>query len=250
MKLSELKDIYQYQDFYIVGAGPSVNLFPLDFLQGKICISLNDTYKMHPAVRPIGIMNNPTYAYTGHRRAPYHERFSQIRYPVVKMTGRHRSSKNIDWDHPDFYCYDWSHNIDTDMFQMTKDTDCLYSTPGGSILHEALQLAWIMGAANIFVIGCDSRTMGGRHYADFDKDGFSADEDPKGATRKERNYDSYVYGNLLVIEFLKSKGVRVFNLSNIVGYHLVDYQFEILKGTRPFATLFDEVRKLRKWDLH
>ncbi len=249
MKLGELRDVYLNQDIYIIGAGPSINLFPLDFFNGKICLSLNDTYKMHPGIRPIVIMNNPTYAYLGHREAPYHPYFKHIKYPVVKMTGRHRSSKNVDWDDPYFYCYDWSHKIDTDLWTMTKDTDFLYSSPEGCILHEGLQLAWILGAKNIFVVGCDSRTMGGRHYADFDKNGFSADEAPKGLDRKERNYDSYVYGALLVIEFLKRKGVNVFNLSSIIGYHRVDYQYEILKGRVPFDSLLEEVKKLPKWDM-
>jgi len=249
MRLRELKDVYLNQDIYIVGAGPSVNLFPLDFFKGKICLSLNDTYKMHPAIRPIVIMNNPTYALQGHRDAPHHEYFKHMKYPVAKMTGRHRSSKNLDWDHPDLYCYDWSHQIDTKLWTMTKDTDYLYSAPEGCILHEGLQLAWIMGAKNIFVIGCDSRTMGGRHYANFNKDGFSADEAPKGAQKKPRNYDSYVYGAMIVSEFLKKKGVRVFNLSNIIGYHMVDEQYEVMSGNVPFDTVLDEVRKLEKWDL-
>ena len=208
MRLRELKDIYLGRDIYIVGAGPSVNLFPKEFLRDKICLSLNDTYKMHPDVKPVVIMNNPAYAHAGHIEAPFHEYFKNMQYPVVKMTGRHRSSKNIDWDHPYYYCYDWSHNIDTDIWTMTKDTDYLYSSPEGCILHEALQLAWILGAKNIFVIGCDSRVLGGKHYADFDKDGFSADEAPKGFYKKERNYDSYVYGTLIVREFLKQKGVQ------------------------------------------
>lgn len=249
MRLRDLKDTYINQDIYIIGAGPSINLFPLDFLKGKVCLSLNDTYKMDPAIRPIAIMNNPTYAQVGHRFAPNHRNLKNIKYPVVKMTGRHRSSKNVDWDHPDYYCYDWSHKIDTDIWTMTKDTDYLYSSPEGCILHDGLQLAWIMGAKNIFVIGCDSRTLGGRHYANFDKDGFSDDEEPKGARPIPRNYDSYVYGAQIIIEFLKKKKVNVFNLSNIIGYHMVDEQYEILSGNTPIQSVLDEVSKLEKWDL-
>ena len=249
MRLRELKDTYLNEDIYVVGAGPSVNLFPMDFLEDKICLSLNDTFKMHPAVKPIAIMNNPTYAHQGHRDAPLHPYFRNIKYPVVKMTGRYRSWKGVEWDDPYFYCYDWSHKIETDIWTMTKERDYLYSTPEGCILHDALQLCWILGARNVFLIGCDSRTMGGRHYADFNKDGFSADEEPKGYFKQNRNYDSYVYGTLIAIEFLKKKGVRVFNLSNIVGFHLIDYQFDVMKGNIPLSALLEKVRKIQKWDL-
>ena len=248
MRLRGLIDVYLNQDIYIVGAGPSVNVFPMDFLKDKICLSLNDTYKMNPAVKPIVIMNNPTYAHAGSREAPFHEYFKHIKYPVVKMTGRYRSWKGVDWDDSYFYCYDWSHRIETELWTMKKDTDYLYSSPDGCILQDALQLAWIMGARNIFIIGCDSRTMGGRHYADFNKDGFSADEAPKGFYKKERNYDSYVYGTVLIKEFLRKQGVHVFNLSGIVGYHLVDTQFEVLKGAVPLESVINEVKKIPKWD--
>lgn len=248
MRLRGLIDVYLNQDIYIVGAGPSVNVFPMDFLKDKICLSLNDTYKMHPAVKPVVIMNNPTYAHAGSREAPYHEYFKNIKYPIVKMTGRYRSWKGTDWDDPYLYCYDWSHRIETELWTMKKDTDTLYSSPDGCILQDALQLCWILGARNVFIIGCDSRTMGGRHYADFNKDGFSADEAPKGFYKKGRNYDSYVYGTMLVKEFLRQKGVNVFNLSGIVGYHLVDTQFEVLKGTTPLESVINEVKKIPKWD--
>lgn len=248
MRLHELKDVYLGQDIYIIGAGPSINLFPPEFLADKICLSLNDTYKKHPAIKPIVIMNNPTYARRGGREAPFHPYFENIKYPVVKVSGRHRLWKGVDWDDSFFYCYDWSHEIETEIWKLTKDADRLYSTPDGCILHDALQLCWIMGARNVFIIGCDSRTMGGKHYADFDKDGFSADEAPKGILKTARNYDSYIYGTLIAIEFLRQKGIHVFNLSNIIGYHLEDYQFDVLSGKVPLQSVIDEVKKLPKWE--
>ncbi len=48
-----------------------------------------------------------------------------------------------------------------------------------------MQLCWIMGAKNIFIIGCDSRTIGGEHYAAYDKEGY-------GMVARERNYDAYI----------------------------------------------------------
>ena len=227
MRLRELRDVYKGQDIYIVGAGPSINLFPLDFLQDKICLALNHVYKSHPAIAPIALLHHQLYAHAGNKvTSPYHELFQNIKYPIVKATGRDRKEE-YDPDHPYFYYYDWSHEI-RDIWSLTKDTDRLIYMREGCALHAALQICWIMGAANVFTIGCDSRTIGGKHYADYDKDNFRDDEVLKRG--EQRNYDAYVYGTLVIQEFLKRKGINVLNLSSIVGYQLVDYQYEVQIG--------------------
>lgn len=241
MRLRELRDVFLDQDMYIVGTGPTANLFPHDFLQDKICVSLNDAYKMNPAITPVALMHHQVYSNAGTSESdPYHPNFENIKYPVVKATGRSRKEV-FDWDHPYFYYFNWNHDIDK-LPTATKDTDDLFYTPDGCSLHAALMLCWIMGAKNIFVIGCDSRTIGGKHYAQYDKNGFRDDEVLKRG--QQRNYDSYVYGTLVYQQFLRDKGINVFNLSPIVGYHMVDYQYDVLRGELAMETVWKEVAKL------
>lgn len=227
MRLRDLRDVYSGQEIYIVGSGPTTNVFPMEFLADRICMSLNDSFKIHPNITPIALMHHQTYSREGNTiDAPLHSNFSGIKYPVVKGTGKERSEV-VDWNNPYFYFFDWNHDIDR-IYEMSKNTDYLYYTPEGCSLHAAMQLAWIMGARTVYTIGCDSMTLGGRHYAQYDKNKFRDDEVLKRG--QIRNYDSYVKGTLIVQDFLRRKGVRVLNLSPIVGYHLVDYQYEVLKG--------------------
>lgn len=237
MRLRDLRDVYSGQEIYIVGSGPTSNVFPMDFLADKICMSLNDSYKIHPAISPIALMHHQTYCREGNTvEAPLHKNFSGIKYPVVKGTGKHRA-EDVDWDNPFFYFYDWNQNIDQ-IYELTKSTDHLFYTPEGCSLHAALQLAWIMGARTIYTIGCDSTTLGGKHYAQYDKNKFRDDEVLKRG--QVRNYDSYVKGTLIVQDFLERKGVRVLNLSPIVGYHMIDYQYEVLKGDVKVGEIISE----------
>ncbi len=236
MRLRHLRDVYRGQDIYIIGSGPSANLFPFEFLEDKICLSLNDAYKMNRAIGPCCLMHHQVYAHSGNNaNTPYHENFVSMKYPVVKGFGRDRAEE-VDWDHPHFYYYDWSHDIDQ-IWEQTKTTDTLYYVAEGCALHAALQLAWIMGARNIFTIGCDSRNLGGRHYAKFDKNGFRDDEVLKRGL--SRNYDAYVYGTTIIQEFLRRKGVNTINLSTIVGYHMVDFQFDVQAGKTPLQDVID-----------
>lgn len=237
MRLRNLRDIYSGQEIYIVGSGPTTNVFPMDFLADKICMSLNDSFKIHPNVSPIALMHHQTYSRQGKTiEEPFHPNFSGIKYPVVKGTGKDRTEL-VDWDNPYFYFYDWNHDIDQ-IFEMSKNTNHLYYTHEGCSLHAALQLAWIMGARTIYTIGCDSTTLGGKHYAQYDKNKFRDDEILKRGVA--RNYDSYVKGTLIVQDFLQRKRVRVLNLSPIVGYHMVDYQYEVLKGGVDIEEIINE----------
>ena len=221
MRLRDLRDVYSGQEIYIVGSGPTANLFPKEFLADKICLSLNDSFKIHPNITPIALMHHQIYSRNGKSlEDEFHPNFRGIKYPVAKGTGKHRAEK-VDWDNPHFYFFDWNHNIDQ-IYEMTKNTDCLYYTPEG----------------------CDSTTLGGRHYANYDKNNFRDDEVLKRG--QSRNYDSYVKGSLIVQDFLRRKGVQVLNLSPIVGYHMVDYQYEVLLGNLKVEDIVSEFLVLDK----
>jgi len=241
MRLRDLQDIYFGHDIYIVGSGPSINIFPKEFLRDKICISLNASYKSSKFITPVAFMHHMVYSRKGNViEDPIHPFFKNIKYPVVKGTGKTRKEK-VDWDNDHYYFFDWNHDIEK-IYQLTKKTDELFYTPEGCAMQAAMQLAWILGARNIFLIGCDSRVMGEKHYADFEMDGFRNMEILKRGNT--RNYDSYVYGALIVMDFLKRKGINVFNLSNIVGYHMIDFQYDTLNEKLPIKDVNEFIKDL------
>jgi hypothetical protein len=243
MQLKDLEDLFYQQDIYIVGSGPSANLFPKEFFEGKVCISLNDAYKIHPNITPIAFMHHERYAYSKENgKTVFHPYFKNIQYPIVKLSGKERiPSDLVDWDNDHFYYFDWSHQIE-DIWTMTKDTKELFYTKEGCSLHAAMQVAWILGARNIFIIGCDSTTFGGKHYANYNKDGYRDNEKLQGGA--QRNYDSYIYGTMIVQEFLLRKGINVFNLSTLIGFHMVNDQYHFQNGSRNLEPVYEKVRGL------
>lgn len=237
MKLSDLRDVFVGQDVYIVGSGPTSGVFPFEFLRNKVCIGLNDSYKIHDAITPITLMHHQVYARSGAQISDdFHPNFANIKYPVVKSSGRDKVD-NINPEDPLFYTFDWSHEIEC-VYELTKDTGVLYYTPSGSALLAGLQLAWIVGARRVFVIGCDSTTFAGKHYASFDKNGFRDDETLKRG--EVRDYDSYIKGTIVVQDFLSRKGVEVLNLSPLIGYHALDLQFQVLSRESDVSEIIDE----------
>lgn len=232
MILAELADLFPQSDVYVVGTGPSSSVFPFEILQNEICIGLNDAYKMHPAIGPVALMHHHLYSRQGKTvHDQFHDNFRFIKYPVVKSAGRDGIT-NIPSTDPIFYTFNWSHDIDQ-LPLITKGTDTLYYTPGGSALHAGLQLAWILGAKRIFVVGCDGTTLGGKHYSDFNKNGFRDNEVLKRG--ELRDYDSYVQGTVAISSFLRRKGLSILNLSPLIGYHLLESQLEALRNGGNFG---------------
>ncbi len=146
----------------------------------------------------------------------------------------------IDWDHKYFYFFDWSHEIEQ-IYEITKNTDTLYYTPEGCSLHAALQVCWIMGAKTIYTIGCDSVELGGKHYADYDKNKF---RDQEKLNEGQRNYSSYVQGTLILQNFLKQKNINLFNLSSIVGYHMIEEQYDLLNKNADIRQIINKLGKI------
>jgi len=229
MRLSDLTNIFEGRDIYVVGTGPSASVFPFEVLYDQVCIGLNDAFKLHPAVGPVALMHHHLYSRNGNSTLDrFHDNFRFVTFPVVKESGRD-GDPIIPADDVLFYTYKWSHNME-ELPTQTKLTDTLFYTPGGSALHAGLQLAWILGARRIFVVGCDGTTLGGKHYANFDKNGFRDDEVLK---RNEiRNYDSYVDGTLEILRFLEKKSIPVLNLSGLIGYHNLELQLDVIRTFR------------------
>ena len=239
MKLAEMADLFVGQDIYVVGTGPSASVFPFEILYDQVCIGLNDAFKMHPAIGPVALMHHHLYSRSG--KTPddsFHDNFRYITHPVVKDAGKD-GIPNIPDDEQLFYTYRWSHNIE-ELPTLNKSSDTLYYTPGGSALHAGLQLAWILGARRIFVIGCDATTLGERHYSNFNKNGFRDDETLKRG--EVRDYDSYIEGTLRVIQFLDLKGIPVLNLSGLIGYRNLETQLKRLQNMRALPEELDTHR--------
>lgn len=218
MRLLDLVDRFEKRDIYIVGTGPSSNGFPFGSLNGEICIGLNDAYKMHPDIAPVALMNHRIYSLnSAHEEPIFHPNFSRIHVPVAKYSGRDRVNQFEESDEL-FFGYHWSHDLLT-LSHLSKFTDTLHFTPEGSALQGGLQLAYLLGARRIFVIGCDGTRLGGDHYAEYDKGHIRSKDDSK--TQAKRNYNSYAEGILHIQNLLKLRGIDVFGLNSVVGFHRV-----------------------------
>ncbi len=133
---------------YIVGTGPSMRCFPLDFLKDKFTIGLNQAYKHF----------TPVFSITVHPEL-------LVEWSAGKccetqwLVKRKAPMENLKLDDKDFYVFHTSPDLDT-VSRRPKDT--LYI--GEGVQCTAMDLAARMGARTLILVGCDATSLHGDHH--------------------------------------------------------------------------------------
>lgn len=224
---AELTGIHPGSDIYVVGTGPSLRVFPLEVLQDKITIGLNDAYRFFPVKYAVTVHPDlyvPEFAGQGARpdltwvvkrqkieslELPEHRRYASERFYAFDSEGQANtqgpgeprdSGRVLDW-----------------VRRTTGDFLYLWS----SIAQTAANLAANMGAKNIFLVGCDADALGGNDHAHAKPTRW------KGADPADR-YRQYYEGLAEVRGALRERGVRLMSLTPFIGSTRADEDFERL----------------------
>lgn len=153
MLINLCKNRHRGADVYIVGTGPSMRVFPSDYLQNKIVIGLNQAWR-HCA---------PTYCITVHPElyAEYQDvRLRSACKPVATTWFvKHKPPLNLPYNDPTCYVFDTSPQLSI----VNPVSEKLFI--GRGVQQTAMHLAAFMGAKNIILVGVDMCDLGGDHHA-------------------------------------------------------------------------------------
>ena len=226
MRVSELYDeVEPGQSVYIIGTGPSMRVFPLDYLRGKTCILLNDAHMHLDNIGPIAFSNNKRFL-----------RDCKLPIQIVKSRLKfdphpERDDNHVPWNNPNLYCFSyrqreikgiatgdkWDH---FDTKALWTEPDHYWNTPGGNVSIFAIQFALLAGFSEIHLVGCDCIDLNG--YAYMKK------QPGHGHKRRTRHdYDSYRKGTHRMIREARERfGVPIVQVNPFVGLGEVKSQFQ------------------------
>lgn len=154
------------KDVYLVGTGPSMAVFPLDYLTSRCCILLNDASRVWPMLGPI--------AFSNHRQWIEPVLNPKLSHIVVK--GRFKSDpeperddNHVPWDHPKWHVFSyrerpWDTASHTEKSSLWAEPDHYWNLPGGTVAIFACQFAALAGAKSITLVGCDCTSLQGQDY--------------------------------------------------------------------------------------
>lgn len=213
--------IHKQATIYIVGTGPSMRIFPLDFLKDKITIGLNQTYKYF----------NPTYSLTVH---PYLIPYNRNEWNTKWLTKskmvcegwiKHKKLEN----HKYFYIF--NNNNNPEDFLYFKDLKNFTLYVGRGIQTGAIHLACLMGAKYIVLIGCDMCSLDNEHHGHKQHTEFHG-HSPNNV------YNEYYYYTVKCRELAKKLfNAEVITLTPFIGLKNIDEDYKHIKKVNKISNL-------------
>lgn len=149
MRVQELYGRHKGQPIWVVGTGPSMQMFPKQLLPDHITIGLNQAWRYGPL----------TYSLTVH---PEHvlEWEKEKGHPTQWITKKKGPLADLSLDDPRYYVFH-TEQENYDLVRAPKP-DVLFLAHG--IHNTAMVLAAHMGASVVYLVGCDMGELGGDHH--------------------------------------------------------------------------------------
>ena len=223
MRVSDLypENPLRGQDVYLIGTGPSLDVFPFEMLRGKVSVLLNDAQKHVPKwVGPVAFSNSLAF-------------LEGCKRPIQVVKGRlkfdpepERIDNHCPWDHPTYHVFSYrsrKHGDSVDHLDeaaMWLEPDCYWNTYRGSVSIFAAQFAMLCGAKSIGLVGCDCRDFLGFHYA----------AEKKVKRKVMHDYAAYVRGMQRMIQEGRKRGVPIVQVNPYVGIGTEEEQWHKMKA--------------------
>lgn len=159
MKVSKLWGLHKGEDAYVVGTGPSMRCFPMDFFRNRLTIGLNQAWRY----------GGMRYCVTVHPElvVEYEKEESGLeeQYRTQWIVKAKKAPLAVDFSHPRYYVF-YSHGPTKighrlDFFRIASDS--LYV--GRGIQQTGINLAVHMGCRAVFLVGVDMCSLDGQHHA-------------------------------------------------------------------------------------
>lgn len=222
------------REAFIVGTGPSMDVFPRQILRGKFCVLLNDAWQHFPELGPVAFSNNREFL----AGCPLPIQIVKGRFKY--QPGAERDDNHVNWDHPDYYVFSyrsrkWDSVEHYDQVCLFNDQDnCHYwNVRGGTVSIFAAQFLCWAGVKLITLVGCDC--------CDFQTiigSGVDQHRKPRDyiAGKKQRlfvkrNFKAYADGMLQLSRAARQKfGTEIVSLTPFYGLGYHQQQWEVMSG--------------------
>jgi hypothetical protein len=149
MRIEQLYRKHCNDDIYVVGTGPSMRCFPMEFLRGRVTIGLNQAFRYFA----------PTYSITVHPELVLEYLQLPSRPATQWLIKKKPPMKCLELDDPSHYVFHTSEDWNT-LRARPRDTLFL----GRGVQCTAMDMAARMGARTVILVGCDHCDLCGDHH--------------------------------------------------------------------------------------
>lgn len=223
--IQELKNIHPNSDIYIIGTGASLAFFPVEFLADKITIGLNKAWTHVPGltysitIHPeLNIEPHDQYCAKDIHWIVKNEKLQQLKKEEINEINKLYLFETIEGGPIHLPNQPKSSSRIVDLIQPNQSR-FLYQW--SSISATAMHMAYILGAKNIFLIGCDCAPINGIDHVKPQHTRW------RGASPKKR-YFQYKEAIVDVRDRLTELEVNVINMLPFLGIDNFEWEFNHL----------------------
>lgn len=245
--INALKNIHAEEDIFIVGTGPSSAFFPQEFFKDKITIGCNKAWESNPYLS-YGITIHPNL------NTDFSNKIcSSLKWIIKRDKFESELSPTPLPQETLFFLYDIKESDEVDppnnpksssrdlSLLNAKQTQFLYqwSTISGTAVH----LAYIMGARNIYLIGCDCAPLNDADHANAQHTRW------RGSSPKIR-YNQYQECLFELKTHLAHQKINIFSIVPFIG--ISNYSEQAIKLENEFGIQLKasrgDIDKIRLYD--
>ena len=175
--LEDLRNIHKGEEIWVIGAGPSLDAYPLDFFKDKVCIGMNWVFSVFIEIGDRHKKFKSKKFYSVHEHRPQADWIAKHRPDFLKNCFFLLPPRRLQRGHSKFV---WWEDYNDDPYYMrwklcgpklaqatAKDfaivADCIMKKGRcgyvcrGTTLHWAAQAAVVLGARKIYLVGASAR---------------------------------------------------------------------------------------------
>lgn len=231
--IESLRSKYRGKEIWILGSGPSLDDFPDNFFEEKIFIEINWIFSAFPP------LSESNYILTTHIEPPKYlmehkpEFLKKSILGLPLLTGKTRGNADLLGeckDDPIYFQWHWVQGRKKLFFKhfaptirsIIKGESCKYICFRTNV-HYAIQIAVILGAKTITLVGCEAKRRKGKTRAAKRGLAFHYKTQGKGKGEgMEFEPDKWQLGTALLAKALKSHGIGVRKYYYGKGYEAIN----------------------------
>ena len=228
--IQELKNKHLDLDIYIIGTGASTAFFPKDFLDNKITIGLNKAWEMIPnlnysiTIHPeLNINFDNEYCTKKIKWIAKQDKLSELsRSQLTEISRLYLFNTKEDKSSAHLPNQPKETSRDLNLINPSQNQ---YLYQWSTIAATAMHVAYIMGARNIFLIGCDCAPLNGADHA-------KAQHTRWRGSSPQTRYSQYKEAIIEVREKLLSLDTNVLNLMPFIGISGFEWEANLIAKSR------------------
>lgn len=212
--ISKFKDTHKGEDIYVIGSGPSCDFISVDFLENKISVGTNQTYRKFETdyiVRKEHLLIDDTL------------KNSKSKIIVAKRNCGNGKLIDVNQKTDRIYYFDHLtnvHKINLSAFDMEN-----HLVVSDSTITSSIHFAYYLGAKNIILIGVDHGLLDEKYT--FDGYYKTIKETPWRDWNQYKNWLNILERDTLLLKSkLRDFGVNVYSLNPFINFKLEGHVYK------------------------